>query len=133
MCGIAGMACLPGYRPDPEILDRMAQALRHRGPDGGGLHRTDTAALVHRRLSIVDLEGGAQPLVHGAVALVANGEIYNDPALRHVLADAPFRTGSDCESPCFSGHNSMRVTRSSCAACMRLPCLMRAARRRFLR
>jgi len=101
MCGIAGMACLPGYRPDPEILDRMAQALRHRGPDGGGLHRTDTAALVHRRLSIVDLEGGAQPLVHGAVALVANGEIYNDPALRHVLADAPFRTGSDCESPLF--------------------------------
>lgn len=101
MCGIAGIACLPGHRPDPAVLRRMADALRHRGPDGEGFHVTGAAALVHRRLSIVDLEGGAQPLLDGAVALVANGEIYNDPDLRRALPDAPFRTGSDCESPLY--------------------------------
>ncbi|MDR6182362.1 asparagine synthase (glutamine-hydrolyzing) [Asaia bogorensis] len=101
MCGIAGVACRPGYAPDPAILQIMAQALRHRGPDGEGFHETGSAALVHRRLSIVDLEGGAQPLIQGPIALVANGEIYNDPALRATLADAPFKTGSDCESPLF--------------------------------
>ncbi|GBR08060.1 asparagine synthase (glutamine-hydrolyzing) [Asaia siamensis] len=101
MCGIAGIACLPGHKPDPVLLKRMAQALRHRGPDGEGFYETGSAALVHRRLSIVDLEGGAQPLIQGATALVANGEIYNDPALRQTLADEPFKTGSDCESPLF--------------------------------
>lgn len=101
MCGIAGMACLPGHSPDPSILRRMAQALAHRGPDGEGFYESGSAALAHRRLSIVDLEGGAQPLFQGAVALVANGEIYNDPALRASLGDAPFRTGSDCEAPLF--------------------------------
>ncbi|GBQ92214.1 asparagine synthase (glutamine-hydrolyzing) [Asaia krungthepensis] len=101
MCGIAGMACLPGYHPDPVVLHRLAGALAHRGKDGEGFHETGNAALVHRRLSIIDLEGGAQPLIQGDLALVANGEIYNDPALRDRLHDAPFKTGSDCESPLF--------------------------------
>ena len=82
-------------------MGRMAEALAHRGPDGEGFLEAGSAALVHRRLSIVDLEGGAQPLVQGPVALVANGEIYNDPALRKALPEAPFRTRSDCEAPLF--------------------------------
>ncbi|GAB6853900.1 asparagine synthase (glutamine-hydrolyzing) [Asaia astilbis] len=101
MCGIAGIACLPGHRPDKAVLQSMARALCHRGPNGEGFYETGSAALVHRRLSIVDLEGGAQPLVQGKLALVANGEIYNDPALRQGLANAPFKTGSDCEAPLF--------------------------------
>jgi len=97
MCGIAGVSCHPGVVPDPAMLDAMARALRHRGPDGEGRLVADGAGFVHRRLSIVDLEGGAQPIRSGDAALVANGEIYNDPALRARLTDARFATGSDCE------------------------------------
>lgn len=99
MCGIAGLACKPGVSPDPTLLKAMSAALRHRGPDGMGEYVTDRAALCHRRLSIIDLAGGAQPLTLGSIALVANGEIYNDPALRQSLPDIHFRTGSDCETP----------------------------------
>ncbi|AOX16469.1 asparagine synthase (glutamine-hydrolyzing) [Kozakia baliensis] len=101
MCGIAGLACFPGVRPDPALLQAMSDALVHRGPNGAGALDGEHAALRHRRLSIVDLEGGAQPLSDGAIALVANGEIYNDPALRKSLPDVRFQTGSDCESPLY--------------------------------
>lgn len=96
MCGIAGlMTRLP---PPQDILDRLTQALRHRGPDGEGRLVRDNVALVHTRLSIVDIAGGAQPLIASdGIALVANGEIYNDPDLRRELKDT-FATGSDCES-----------------------------------
>jgi asparagine synthase (glutamine-hydrolysing) len=56
-------------------------------------------ALVHTRLAIIDLAGGDQPLFAGPAALIANGEIYNDPALRAAMPDVGFATGSDCESP----------------------------------
>lgn len=77
------------------MLDRMS----HRGPDAEGLHTgAATGTLGHRRLSIVDLDGGDQPLVDGAVTLVANGEVYNAPALRDELASVrTFATGSDSE------------------------------------
>ena len=97
MCGIAGVMMRGGRSSAPAVLTRMAQALRHRGPDGDGTHIHGAVGLVHTRLSIVDLAGGAQPLVAGDVALVANGEIYNDPQLRAELP-GPFATGSDCES-----------------------------------
>ncbi|MCQ9154544.1 asparagine synthase (glutamine-hydrolyzing) [Acidomonas methanolica] len=99
MCGIAGIACRPGHRPDPERLRLMSLALRHRGPDGAGEFDGDHVALRHRRLSIIDIAGGAQPLALGPVVLVANGEIYNDPALRARFPELVFRTGSDCETP----------------------------------
>jgi|BEDMetMinimDraft_2_1075160.scaffolds.fasta_scaffold02415_2 asparagine synthase (glutamine-hydrolysing) len=98
MCGIAGIWMKGGRRLDPEWLDRLAGRLVHRGPDAEGRFLTPACGLVHRRLSIVDLETGDQPLFgpEGTV-LIANGEIYNDPALRAELAPAPFRTRSDCE------------------------------------
>lgn len=99
MCGIAGHVLrLP--RPTsagPVLLD----ALAHRGPDGSGLHEAGAVLLVHTRLSIIDLNTGAQPLFNEdrSLALVANGEIYNHVELRKELTvlGHRFATGSDCE------------------------------------
>ena len=100
MCGIAGVALLPGAAPpDREVLAAMAQALAHRGPDGSGSMVLGQVALVHNRLAIIDLEGGDQPLFAGAAALVANGEIYNFRELRAAMPGVAFATGSDCEPP----------------------------------
>ena len=96
MCGIAGT----WGADDPQIVATMLDRLAHRGPDAQGLfsapdHR---GTLGHRRLSIVDVAGGDQPLVRDARALVANGEIYNAPSLRHELEDdRTFVTRSDSE------------------------------------
>jgi asparagine synthase (glutamine-hydrolysing) len=98
MCGIAGAMTRDGGRVDMSLLARMAGALAHRGPDGEGTWRDDDVGLVHRRLAIIDLKTGDQPLfADTGQALIVNGEIYNDPDLRRGLAGYPFRTGSDCE------------------------------------
>ena len=100
MCGIAGVALLPGAAPpDRDVLAAMAKALAHRGPDGSGSMVLGQVALVHNRLAIIDPEGGDQPLFAGAAALVANGEIYNFRELRAAMPDVAFATGSDCEPP----------------------------------
>jgi asparagine synthase (glutamine-hydrolysing) len=102
MCGIAGVMTCDGTAPDPALLDRMAAALGHRGPDGRGTLVRDDVGLVHLRLAIVDLATGDQPLfAPGGTALIANGEIYNDPDLRRDMAGTPFRTRSDCEPAAF--------------------------------
>jgi asparagine synthase (glutamine-hydrolysing) len=103
MCGIAGFIQLH-HLPVPDALARlgtMDRLLAHRGPDGHGrfLDACGSVGLVHRRLSIVDLAGGAQPM-HDADAecvIVFNGEIYNHPELREALGRDRFRTGSDTE------------------------------------
>lgn len=89
-----------GRTVDEARLDSLARAMAHRGPDGVGTFASGPIGLVSTRLAIIDLTGGDQPLYEpqGAV-LVANGEIYNDPELRAALTDAPYLTGSDCESP----------------------------------
>ena len=100
MCGIAGLALLPGAPPpDPAVLASLAGALGHRGPDGAGTLVIGQAALVHTRLAIIDLAGGNQPFADGPATLVANGEIYNAPELRAAMPDTRFATGSDCEPP----------------------------------
>ncbi len=100
MCGIAGLAMSPGSPPpSPATLAALTAALAHRGPDGTGQAAVGRIALVQTRLAIVDIAGGDQPLYAGPAALVANGEIYNDPALRAGLPGARFVTGSDCEPP----------------------------------
>jgi asparagine synthase (glutamine-hydrolysing) len=100
MCGIAGIIA-PQSEARDAALARMLHALSHRGPDGEGEFGDAHAALGHRRLSIIDLEGGRQPLENrdGSIQLVCNGEIYNYRALREELVRAgyPFRTHSDCE------------------------------------
>lgn len=100
MCGIAGLAFAPGAAPpDPAMLARLSAAIAHRGPDGSGSAVVGRIALLHRRLAIIDVAGGDQPLFAGNAALVANGEIYNDLELRDGLDPARFATGSDCETP----------------------------------
>jgi asparagine synthase (glutamine-hydrolysing) len=99
MCGIAGIV---GSTQDrDERLSRMMVALSHRGPDGEGIERDPHAIFGHRRLSIIDLEGGRQPLMNadGSLWLVCNGEIYNYRELRGDLEARGYRfqTNSDCE------------------------------------
>ena len=100
MCGIAGLSLGPGAAPPSQAsLAAISEALAHRGPDGVGATVVGRVALLHCRLAIVDLAGGDQPLFGGQSALVANGEIYNDPAIRAARGGAGFATGSDCETP----------------------------------
>ncbi len=100
MCGIAGLMTRDGSPPDEDVLQRLASALEHRGPDGEGRYVNGGVGFVHRRLAIIDLETGDQPLSEpdGAV-LIANAEIYNYIELREALADVSFATASDCEPP----------------------------------
>lgn len=101
MCGIAGIYT-PGRDIDAELPARMAAALAHRGPDGQGMFVEQCVALIHTRLSIIDLEHGQQPLYSQdrQRVLVANGEIYNHVELRQSLQGrgGRFNTGSDCET-----------------------------------
>jgi asparagine synthase (glutamine-hydrolysing) len=100
MCGIGALLDPAGSAP-PDTGSRMAAAMRHRGPDGEAVVTLGAATLVHRRLAIVDVAGGDQPLYSedGAIAVVANGEIYNHEALRAELEARghTFATRSDCE------------------------------------
>ncbi len=102
MCGICGIIAPEGSRPDPAVLANMTGALAHRGPDGQGIHLKDRAGLGHRRLAIIDLATGQQPLTNedGSLWIVFNGEIYNFQALRDELAAKGhrFATSSDTET-----------------------------------
>lgn len=99
MCGIAGIVNTEPARV--AAMRRMLDALQHRGPDGEGVYEGELATLGHRRLSIIDLAGGRQPLrnAEGSLWLVCNGEIYNYKELRQKLErdGYQFLTHSDCE------------------------------------
>jgi asparagine synthase (glutamine-hydrolysing) len=98
MCGIAGHLRFP--IADRDAVQRMTDGLRHRGPDGDGIYSDGPIALGHRRLSIIDVAGGAQPLFNedGTIAVVFNGEIYNYCELTEQLRGRhQFRTHSDTE------------------------------------
>ena len=101
MCGIFGVLQLDGRPAEPEVLKSMARATVHRGPDDEGIHADGACAIGMRRLSIIDLAGGHQPLSNseGTLWLVCNGEIYNFRELRKELEALGhrFRTRSDSE------------------------------------
>lgn len=103
MCGIAGFIDYRGFERESGTrqLKRMTELLAHRGPDADGHYTDDFAALGHRRLSIIDLASGQQPMADcdGRVQIVFNGEIYNFRELRAELdaAGHQFRTQSDTE------------------------------------
>jgi asparagine synthase (glutamine-hydrolysing) len=100
MCGIAGLILASGAPPpDPGVLSKLISALHHRGPDGTGHAMIGRVALVHNRLSIIDLVSGDQPLFAGPATLVANGEIYNYRELCQAMPGTSFATNSDCEPP----------------------------------
>ncbi len=102
MCGIAGYAALDGRQPlHPGAARAMLGCIAHRGPDDEGVHASPGVVLGHRRLSVIDLEGGHQPL-YGArpgTVIIANGEIYNYRELTEELRGAGhrFATHSDTE------------------------------------
>src|SRR5437660_9126900 len=103
MCGIVGIVNLDPREPvDETLLKRMRDVLRHRGPDGEGLWIEGPVGLGHRRLAIVDVAGGHQPLANEdeSVWIVYNGEIYNHAALRPGLEQRGhcYRTRSDTET-----------------------------------
>jgi asparagine synthase (glutamine-hydrolysing) len=102
MCGIAGY--FGGYRPREEaamLLRRMCRAIAHRGPDGEGIFVGDGAGLGHRRLSVIGLSDGAQPMsnAEGTIHITYNGEVFNYLELRRELMalGRRFRTSTDTE------------------------------------
>ncbi len=102
MCGIVGVFDTQGKREiSPAIVSRMNETQHHRGPDEGGMHIEAGLGLGHRRLSIIDLSSGQQPLYNedGSVVVVFNGEIYNYQELIPELGAVghTFRTKSDTE------------------------------------
>ena len=103
MCGISGLVYTDPERPvERAVLERMNAAIRHRGPDSDGFYLRPGIGLAMRRLAIVDLQTGDQPLSNedGSVWIVFNGEIYNYPQLRPELEKRGhvFRTHSDTEA-----------------------------------
>ena len=104
MCGICGFTNAAETEADFATLGRMCEAMAHRGPDGEGRRIADGVALGHRRLALIDLEGGAQPMVRSdngeaRWSIVFNGEIYNYRELRAELEQSgfAFETSSDTE------------------------------------
>jgi asparagine synthase (glutamine-hydrolysing) len=101
MCGLAGIVLSQPGRPDEGTLLAMRDAQRHRGPDQAGVFLADGVGLGHRRLSIIDLAHGQQPMVDAAagLALIYNGELYNFPSLKTELEalGVVFTSHSDTE------------------------------------
>jgi asparagine synthase (glutamine-hydrolysing) len=101
MCGICGVIGIESKEAGEAVVRRMMRAIVHRGPDEEGLLLSPSAALGSRRLSIIDLPGGSQPIWNetGTLAIVYNGEIYNFRELRKELQASGhiFRTNSDTE------------------------------------
>jgi len=100
MCGIAGWYRRRGRTVSSQILDRQCDAILHRGPDDGGTLADGDFGFGMRRLSILDIAGGHQPVhsADGRFAIIFNGEIYNHRDVRRELPDYPFRTHSDTET-----------------------------------
>jgi asparagine synthase (glutamine-hydrolysing) len=101
MCAISGIFNLDGQPVDGEALRKMTRTMKHRGPDGEGYFVKSQVGLGHRRLSIIDLEGGSQPIGNedGSIQIVFNGEVYNFVELRADLEKRghKFATRSDTE------------------------------------
>ncbi len=101
MCGIAGIVHLSGNANiDPSVLERMAQAIVHRGPDEDGFFFRPGIAMASRRLSIVGLNDGRQPIANERenVSVVFNGELFDYPAVRRQLADRGHRLRTSCDT-----------------------------------
>ncbi len=102
MCGICGMVTPRGSGREiaPALIERMRDTLVHRGPDGAGLHVGPGVGLGHRRLSIIDVEHGAQPM-HGGeghLHIVYNGEVFNHPVLKQELEAHGVRYDTRCDT-----------------------------------
>src|SRR2546425_5877497 len=101
MCGIAGMIDLEGRRnAPPEVVPRMASAIYHRGPDEDGYLEQPGLSLANRRLSIVGLADGKQPIRNedGSVVVVFNGELFDYPEMKAELEARGHRFRTHCDT-----------------------------------
>lgn len=100
MCGICGF--IGQTKDSKDVLKQMMNKIAHRGPDDEGMYVDKNAALGHRRLSIIDLNHGAQPMYNesGDLAIVFNGEIYNHLELRRVLEEKGHKFSNDSDTEC---------------------------------
>ena len=100
MCGICGLLALDGSAVDATPLAAMSETLRHRGPDSEGSVVDGPVALAARRLSIIDLEGGDQPIGNedASIRVVQNGEIYNYRELRERLKAQRYKFISESDT-----------------------------------
>jgi asparagine synthase (glutamine-hydrolysing) len=100
MCGICGIVSLAGETVDPEAVAAMNATLVHRGPDSAGAFAEGAASIAARRLSIIDLEGGDQPIGNedGRIQVVQNGEIYNHAEIRQRLERAGHTFSTRCDT-----------------------------------
>src|ERR1041385_53173 len=96
MCGIVGFVNMAPGTGSEAVLRRMADRIRHRGPDDAGSYIDGCAFLGHRRLSIVDVAGGHQPMSNrsGSVWTIYNGEVFNHAELRPALEKAGYQYDS---------------------------------------
>ena len=99
MCGFVGILNKNGLNVRPDVLQKMADTIHHRGPDEEGIFINDNCGFYHKRLSIIDLNTGQQPMTFGNYTIVFNGEIYNYIELREdlKLKGHQFETTSDTE------------------------------------
>ena len=97
MCGFVGF--ISNDKKKKEIIKKMAERIKHRGPDGEGYYTDSNIALGHRRLSIIDVKGGKQPMYNEdkTIVIVFNGEIYNYQELKKELKNHKFKNNSDTE------------------------------------
>ena len=100
MCGIAGTVVADGSSAPARAIRRMTDIIAHRGPDGDGFYENDGVAFSHRRLSIIDLATGSQPMTNedGSLWITYNGEIFNHADLRPELERAGHRYHSRCDT-----------------------------------
>jgi asparagine synthase (glutamine-hydrolysing) len=100
MCGIVGMVNLDGRAADAALLARMNEAILHRGPDEDGAYLKGHVGLAMRRLAIIDLKGGQQPIAdeEGTARIVYNGEVYNYREVKKELEARGHRFHTDCDT-----------------------------------
>lgn len=99
MCGIAGILSSDiDLRGEKLLVEKMGKTLKKRGPDAAGIYLTPKVALVHRRLSVIDVENGAQPMHFGKYVIVYNGEIYNTDEVRNELEGFGYRFDTHCDT-----------------------------------
>ncbi|MBR3149964.1 MAG: asparagine synthase (glutamine-hydrolyzing) [Eubacterium sp.] len=99
MCGIAGiLSDSIDLRSEKECIFKISRSLRMRGPDAKGEYVTRDAALIHRRLAVIDVENGSQPMRFGKYVIVYNGELYNTAEVRRELEAHGYEFETDCDT-----------------------------------
>ena len=99
MCGIAGILCPSiDLRDKKPLIESISKTLKQRGPDSKGEYVTKSAALIHRRLAVVDVENGTQPMRFGKYIIAYNGELYNTNEIRNELKGSGYSFDTHCDT-----------------------------------